>query len=117
MKRTLRGCSVIAWDSISRSRLVLLRKLEGALSTMKYCGFMKDDVLPVLKAKYKRFWSQQDNARPHVSKTAMSFFAVNGVQLLDWPPYSPDLPLIENIWSILKNFLYNGQPFSTKEKL
>ena len=95
--------------------LVLLRKFEGTLRTAKYCGFLKDDVLPVLKAKYKGFLFQQDNDRPHVSKTTMSFFATNDVQLLDWPPYTPDWFPIENIWIILKENLYNGQPFSTEE--
>ena len=39
-KRSFRGGSVIVWGCISRSRLVLLRKLVGALSTAKYCGFL-----------------------------------------------------------------------------
>ena len=70
----------------------------------------------MLKRKYKRFWFQQDNARPHFSKTAMSFFSANGVQLLDWPLYSSNLSPIENIWSILTKNVYNGQPFSTKKE-
>ena len=105
------------WGCISLSGLVLLRKLRGTLSIAKYCGIQKDDVLTVLKAKYKRFWFQQDNTRPHVSKTTMSFFVANSVKLLDWPPYSPDLSPIQNMWSILKEILYNGQSFSTKEQL
>jgi len=32
-------------------------------------------------------------------------------------PYSPYLSPIENIWSILKENLNNGQPFSTKDEL
>jgi transposase len=26
----------------------------------------------------------------------------NGVELLDWPPYSPDLNPIENLWKLVK---------------
>jgi len=48
--------SVMVFDRVSRSGLVMLRKLERTLSTAEYCRFLKDDVLPVLKAKYKRFF-------------------------------------------------------------
>jgi len=116
-KRPFRGGSVMVWGCIDRDGLILLRKLDGTLTTAKYCAFLKDDVLPVLEDKFCRFWFQQDNARPHVSKSAKVFFAQNGVQLLEWPAYSPDLSPIEKVWSIIKENLYNGQQFSTKEDL
>lgn len=34
----------------------------------------------------------------------------NGIELLDWPPYSPDLNPIENLWSILKQEIYKRYP-------
>lgn len=32
----------------------------------------------------------------------MTWLLEHGIELLDWPPNSPDLSPIENIWSILK---------------
>ena len=39
------------------------------------------------------FLLHQDNAHPHVSKTAMDFIAMKGIKLLNHGLYSPDLAL------------------------
>jgi hypothetical protein len=45
----------------------------------------------------------QDNAHPHVCKRMMKAFTNMVVQVLpNWPPYSPDLDIIETIWVIKK---------------
>ncbi len=37
---------------------------------------------------------------------------------MEWPPYSPDLNPIENMWSIIKRKVYaNGKQFSSKHEL
>ncbi|GFV71300.1 transposable element Tcb2 transposase [Trichonephila clavipes] len=42
----------------------------------------------------------QDNARVHVDRIVQEFFT-HQVELLPWIAYSPDLSLIENMWSML----------------
>jgi len=97
--------------------LLILRKIEGTVTSVKYCDLLAKDVLPILKDKLGNFLLQQDNARPHTSKSAMSFFEANNVKLLDWPPHNPDLSPIEKIWAIIKKKLYNGPHFCTQEAL
>ncbi|PHH69681.1 hypothetical protein CDD80_6567 [Ophiocordyceps camponoti-rufipedis] len=57
---------------------------------------------------------QQDNAPVHQSalvQTWLREFALeNGVQLRDWPPYSPDLNPIENAWKIVKDKVVANHP-------
>ncbi|GFS77933.1 transposable element Tc1 transposase [Trichonephila clavipes] len=44
---------------------------------------------------------QQDNARPHVTKTVKSYLDSQQVQLLPCPAYSPDMSPIEHEWDIV----------------
>ena len=71
-KRPFRGGSFMVWGCMSRSG-ILPRKIEGTLTTVKYCALLEDDILPILNAQFENFWLQQDNARPHTSKSAKVF--------------------------------------------
>ena len=43
---------------------------------------------------------------------------IKGEKLMVWPPSSPDLNPIENLWSILKQKIYEGgRQFTSKQKL
>lgn len=47
----------------------------------------------------------QDNARPHSAKATTDWLTKNGVNWVkDFPPYSPDLNPIENLWGIADYF-------------
>ena len=62
---------------------------------------------------------QDDNARIHRAKVVENWKRNKGVRsLLSWPPYSPDLSPIENVWGIIKNRIANRLvPISTLAEL
>lgn len=45
----------------------------------------------------------QDNSPVHTANNVMNFFSNRNFELMEWPPKSPDLNPIENVWSLMEN--------------
>jgi transposase len=65
-------------------------------------GYSAKSYLEVLEDQLPTCWEpglifMQDNASIHTAKVVKKWFKDIGIPLLDWPPYSPDLNLIEQV--------------------
>ena len=57
---------------------------------------------------------QHDNAPAHTAPLTVNFLAANRVQVLDWPPLSPDMSPIEHLWDELgRRVRARHQPLKT----
>lgn len=80
-----------------------------------YVKLLQDNLMPAMREmmqrrspKYKgQAWIfQQDGAPAHTAATTKAWLAAQaGVELMEWPPSSPDLSWIENLWGIVSNKL------------
>jgi transposase len=72
--------------------------------------------LPCLLPTGSRYLFQHDNARPHIAKHTKNWLVNFGVKVLDnWPPNSPDLNVIEHVWSWMTAYVNNKRPTNRNE--
>ena len=93
---------VNAWGAISMNGRVNLHLFINNLNKEEYVQILKDNLKEIKEIGGKNFIFQWDNDPKHNSKQALEFYKKNKFDRLEWPPYSPDLNPIENIWGIVK---------------
>lgn len=110
---------VMIWGAIGHNFKSKLMFIDGNLNGDLYynqilCG---SGMFNEANAVYgERQWIfQQDNARPHVKKDVIERIKNLGINILPWPPYSPDINVIETIWAIMKRRVDQQAPKSIEE--
>ena len=104
---------VMVWGvvGVNFRHLVILK--DGGIDAARYQQECLRPALGALQAPGVVF--MQDNARPHSCESTKRYLRRNGVQVLDWPPYSPDLNPIENLWAYLSQRVSAVAPFGAEK--
>ena len=96
------GGSVMVWGGISWRHKTQLIVVDGNLTARRYINeILEPEVVPFLRNNGDVMLFQQDKARAHSARLTMDFFNQNGLQVLPWLAFSPDLNPIEHLWDQL----------------
>ncbi|UYV61469.1 hypothetical protein LAZ67_1004962, partial [Cordylochernes scorpioides] len=111
---TVRQRGITVWGAIAYDSSSPLLRIQGIMTAQRYVDdVLRPVTLPYLQGVPNVFY-QQDNPRPHTARISQQ--ALQDVQMLPWPPYSPDLSPIEHVWDIIGRRLHAlPQPRSEDE--
>lgn len=118
-KRQMGGGSIMVWGMLLPDGLIHLELMKGRQNSEKYLSLIKDKVKPFLDSRFENndYWFQQDNCSIHCAKIVKNWIAKNNFRILEWPSRSPDFNIIENVWKMMEDYVYDGHQFSNGEEL
>ena len=103
--------SVIVWGMISSAGVGPIGRFHGLINASVYKELLRQHALPHLpKGTVETPIFMQNNAPCYKAKTVLSFLEEEGIAVMKWPPQSPDINPIENVWKIMGEKAQNRNP-------
>lgn len=100
-----RDLRIGAWGCVTSRGASHLVTIDGGLDSAKYIDILEANLKEAL-ARYNfdenETIFQMNNAPSHTSRATQQYLRDNGFKVLEWPPYSPDINIIENIWALTR---------------
>jgi len=101
---------VMVWGAISYFGTCELQFLTSRMNTQNYNSILKTAFSHFQNVFHNQQWHfQHDNAPFHTARSVKTWIQDQKVNLLDWPPYSPDLNIIDNVWGWLVRKVYESE--------
>jgi transposase len=111
------AATVTVWGCFCSKGIGAGRIFLGELNKQLYRDILEHN----LKPTYERFFPHglwrflQDNASPHYNSDVNTWMHNHGIHVIEFPPRSPDLNPIENLWHLLKYRVEHRNPRTAEE--
>ena len=133
-KSVAKSLGVMVWCAINSKGQIVFKRCPETLNAAGYqdllgdvlhfirpsrfvfFGFSSSYTVSLHRATKKQVIFQQDNAPPHTAMTTKDWFKKNGVKVMQWPPQSPDINIVEHIWPEVTRSL-TKTIFNTQDEL
>jgi hypothetical protein len=108
---------VTLWGCFCAKEIGQAEIFIGEFDARKYVGILRANLIPSYRKFFPsgQWYFQQDNAPQHTSAAARAWFHNNGITVLDFPPWSPDLNPIENLWADFKQRVEQHHALTAEE--
>ena len=97
------------WGPISLYGVSPLIFMDGRQDSTKYCEVLRDGLLLFAAEVFgegHNWCFQQDNVPIHTSNFTKNWLSDHSITTLPWPPKSPDINIIANVWGIMVRTVY-----------
>lgn len=109
--------TILVWGAISAQGVGPLIRIHGTLTGKDYLDLFRHRLRRIYPNLYNGDQIfQDDNAPPHRAGIVREWFEKYEILRLKWPSKSPDLNIIEDVWSRIK-YQLRGRVFADEEEL
>lgn len=109
-----KGLEQMFWAAFGESACTGLVPLDGDPESQ--CGGITGSIIESLYQSFLPDFLQpgdifmHDNAPVHIAHVVQNALEELGIEVMAWPPHSPNLNPIENLWSLMKQTIYELYP-------
>lgn len=112
VERRPRGKGWMIWGAFFenvKGPFIIWEKEWGTINSDTYCQYILPHIRDFM-SEHPHLSFMQDGAPGHGAQATQNKIREYGINMIYWPPYSPDLNPIEMVWNWIKDFIQANFP-------